>query len=185
MRALSPHNIVRDTDEQHFHPDADMLREMSYRELRDYALDHGCTLDEVERCGDRADLMELVFATYHGFETVDQPSQSRYDDSYHRRRASPQTQGSEWQNLSRAKSPRCDSHSGLPFDLILRSSRAFCPHVYDCVLSLRDHSVHHSDTVEPLPSTVRRRQSLNSSLRWPRRGPTVTVAMQHIFNGDQ
>jgi len=42
-----------------FHPDAGMLVGMSFRDLKDYALDHGATMREVDRAVDRGALTLL------------------------------------------------------------------------------------------------------------------------------
>jgi hypothetical protein len=85
-----------------FHPDAAMLRDMTYRELRDYALDNRVGLDEVDGAQDRA---ELIFAIFHGFSTVDHQTGERYDggvqDTRTRRSGrSPGRSRGGWQNLS-------------------------------------------------------------------------------------
>ena len=100
-----------------FHPDAEMLRAMTLRELRDYALDHGLSLNEVDAAVDRAALLELVFANYHSFSPVDPHTGDRYDATYHRR--APRRRGNTpergrggWQNLSKGGS-RCARCRGV------------------------------------------------------------------------
>jgi len=49
-----------------FHPDAGMLVGMSFRDLKDYALDHGATMREVDRAVDRGALLHVISAAHHG-----------------------------------------------------------------------------------------------------------------------